>query len=191
VGRPDGVGIDRAVFVDRDGVINRAVVRDGRPFAPRSLADFEILPGVVEAVGRLRGAGFRVIVATNQPDVATGAQTRAIIEAMHLELRHRVAVDDVRVCYHTDADGCECRKPKPGLLLAAAREWNVRLDHSFMVGDRWRDIAAGKAAGCRTILVRGGYTERAADEPDAVVNSLAEAGTLILAAGRERLTGGP
>ena len=182
-------GIDRAVFLDRDGVINRVLVRAGRPYAPRELAEFEILDGVEAAVRRLRDAGFRVIVVTNEPDVATGRQTRAGVEAIHAELRRRLAVDDIRVCYHVDRDGCECRKPKPGMLLAAARDWGVRLEHSFMVGDRWRDIAAGKAAGCRTILVRMDYAEPAAQDPDVVVNSLAEAGSVILDLTREPTMG--
>lgn len=170
----------RAVFVDRDGVINRAVVRDGKPYPPATLDDLEILPGVERAASALRKAGFLIVVVTNQPDVATGVQQRDVVEAMHARLLAAGLCDDVKTCYHTDADGCECRKPKPGMLMEAAREWHIDLARSFMVGDRWRDIAAGKAAGCHTFFIDYEYRERRPEAPDAVVASLEEAGKLIL-----------
>jgi D-glycero-D-manno-heptose 1,7-bisphosphate phosphatase len=169
-----------AVFLDRDGVINRGVVRDGKPYPPASLEEFELFPGVPDAIRALKGAGFRIIVVTNQPDVATGKQRREVVQAMHERLCRDLPIDTVKVCYHVDADGCSCRKPKPGMLLEAAAEWSIRLQQSYMVGDRWRDIAAGKAAGCKTILVEGNYQEQPADSPDAVVTSLWEASELIL-----------
>ena len=173
-----------AVFLDRDGVLNRATVRDGKPYPPASLAEFELLPGVEDAVRALHRAGYRIIVATNQPDVASGAQRREVVEAMHETLRQKLPIDDVRVCWHTDADGCDCRKPKPGLITAAARDWDIDLKRSVMVGDRWRDVDAGRAAGCRTIFVDRGYGERRPERPDAVVRSLPEAVSLILAEAR-------
>ncbi len=170
----------RAVFLDRDGIINRAVVRDGRPYPPATVEEFELLPGVEAAIHALREARFLVIVVTNQPDVATGVQRRHVVEAMHDKLRAAGLCDDIKACYHTDFDGCECRKPKPGMLIEAAREWQIDLAQSFMVGDRWRDVAAGKAAGCYTFFVDYEYRERPADSPDAVVGSLEEAGRRIL-----------
>jgi len=172
--------VKRAVFVDRDGVINRAVVHDGKPYPPATLDDFEILPGVERAASALRKAGFLIVVVTNQPDVATGVQRREIVEAMHTRLLVAGLCDDVKVCYHTDADDCDCRKPRPGMLIDAAREWHIDLEHSFMVGDRWRDIAAGKAAGCHTYFIDYQYREPRPENPDAVVASLEEAGRLIL-----------
>lgn len=133
--------MNRAVFLDRDGVINRAVARDGRPFPPASLEKFEFLPGVVEAVAMLRRAGFRIIVATNQPDVGKGAQRREVVEAIHVHMQSVLPIDAVKVCYHTDENECACRKPKPGMLLEAAAEWSLDLSRSFMVGDRWRCIS--------------------------------------------------
>lgn len=168
------------MFLDRDGIINRAVVRDGRPYPPAILEEFELLPGVGQTVDALREAGFLIIVVTNQPDVATGVQSRMVVEAMHDKLRTAGLCDDIKVCYHTDADGCDCRKPKPGMLIEAALEWQIDLARSFMVGDRWRDVAAGKAAGCYTFFIDYQYRERRADNPDAVVGSLKEAGRLIL-----------
>jgi D-glycero-D-manno-heptose 1,7-bisphosphate phosphatase len=177
------VGIDngrRAVFLDRDGVINRAVVRDGRPYPPVSAADLEILPGVAEALSRLKAAGFIVIVVTNQPDVARGTQSRETVEAIHAKLASLLPIDEFRVCYHDDNDRCGCRKPKPGLLVEAAAARGVALSQSVMVGDRWRDIEAGTRAGCRTVFVDYGYAERRPDAPDLVVHSLQEAADRVL-----------
>jgi D-glycero-D-manno-heptose 1,7-bisphosphate phosphatase len=173
-----------AVFLDRDGTINAASVRDGKPYPPASPQELVILPGADAAIAALRAAGFRAIVVTNQPDVATGKQRREVVEAINAALRASVALDDVRVCYHVDADGCGCRKPKPGMLLEAARDWQIDLGRSFMVGDRWRDVEAGRAAGCRTILIESGYAEKRS-EPDFSVSSLAEACTMILRASAE------
>jgi D-glycero-D-manno-heptose 1,7-bisphosphate phosphatase len=172
-----------AVFLDRDGVINRAVVSNGKPYPPASLEAFELLPGVVEAVAALRAAGFLIIVATNQPDVATGKQRLEVVEAMHDRLRRELAVDDIRVCCHVDADGCACRKPRPGMLLEAARQWDIALEASVMVGDRWRDIEAGRAAGCRTVFIDYGYAEPRPEAPDVIVDSLAAASRWILSVG--------
>lgn len=170
----------QAVFLDRDGVLNRVVLRDGRPHPPDSAEALEVLPGVAQALGALKRAGFRLIVVTNQPDVAAGRQRRETVEAIHARLRRTMPLDDIRVCYHAEEDGCTCRKPKPGLLLEAARAWRVDLAQSVMVGDRWRDIEAGKAAGCRTILLRNAYEERQPEAPDAVVESLLQASEVIL-----------
>jgi D-glycero-D-manno-heptose 1,7-bisphosphate phosphatase len=173
--------VNRAVFLDRDGVINRAIVRNGKPYPPDRVGDLELLHGVHEAIRSLHNSGFRLIVVTNQPDVGAGRQARTIVEQMHEHLRAELAIDDIRVCYHTDRDDCGCRKPKPGMLLEAARDWNVDLVASVMVGDRWRDIDAGRAAGCRTILIENNYDEPRANGFDAAVPSLLEASRLIVA----------
>ena len=172
--------VRQAVFLDRDGVINRAFVINGKPFPPASLAAFEFLPGVESAALALRRAGFLIVVVTNQPDVATGLQAREVVESMHKKLLAAAICDDIKVCYHTDDDACECRKPKPGMLLEAAKQWQIDLQRSFMVGDRWRDVAAGKAAGCKTFFIDYQYREQSAEMPDAVVASLEEAAKLIL-----------
>jgi D-glycero-D-manno-heptose 1,7-bisphosphate phosphatase len=178
------VGIDdvsrRAVFLDRDGVLNRAIVRDGRPFPPQTLDEFEILPEVPDALARLRAGGFALIVVTNQPDVARGTQARAVVEAMHEELRRRLPIIDVLVCYHDDRSRCQCRKPAPGLLLRAAAEHGIDLPASFLVGDRWRDVEAGREAGCRTVFIDRRYAEALKSEPDARVRDLAAAAAWIL-----------
>ena len=170
----------RAVFLDRDGVLNRSVVRAGRPYAPTSLDESELLPGVLEALTNLRTAGFVLVVVTNQPDLATGRIRPEVAEAIHQKLRALLPIDDIKVCGHVDEDDCSCRKPRPGMLLEAARDWSIDLYRSFIVGDRWRDVAAGKAAGCKTIFVVYGYAEELADRPDFVVTSLPEAVKIIL-----------
>jgi D-glycero-D-manno-heptose 1,7-bisphosphate phosphatase len=172
--------VRRAVFLDRDGVINANLERDGRPVAPRTLAEFRLLPGVEDAVRRLKQHGYLVIVITNQPDVANGLTERATVDAMHDVMRTRLAIDDIRICFHNDAAGCDCRKPKPGLILAAAAEYGIDLAQSYMVGDRWRDVAAGRAAGCFTIFVDYSYAQDGPNFPDIVVKSLPEAAAIIL-----------
>ena len=173
-------GSRRAVFLDRDGVINRAFVRDGRPYAPETLEQLEILPGVAEALQRLRKAGFLNIVVTNQPDVGAGKVARDVVASMHDRLLKDLPIDALKVCYHVEADNCECRKPKPGMILDAARELDVNLEHSFVVGDRWRDVAAGQRAGCRSLFIDCGYREKLPDKPYLAVNSLRQAAELIL-----------
>jgi len=184
------VGIDavtRAVFLDRDGVLNRAIIRDGLPFAPTSIAELEILPGVPDALPRLRAAGFLLIVVTNQPDVARGTASRDAIDAIHARMRQTLPLDDIRVCFHDDADHCACRKPLPGLLLDAAAGWDIDLKRSYMIGDRWRDIAAGQAAGCTTVLVDGGHDEASTVEPDTRKHALADAAAWIISRADEDL----
>jgi len=173
--------VRRAVFLDRDGVINRSVVRDGKPYALESVEETEILEGVGEALASLRHAGFLNIIVTNQPDVAAGKLKIETVEVMHQRLKNEFALDDIKVCYHGDADGCECRKPKPGMLIEAAREFGIDLERSFMVGDRWRDVAAGQAAGCANFFIDYGYREKRPEPPYIAVKSLAEAASRILA----------
>lgn len=172
--------MNRAIFLDRDGVINAVVLRDSRPYPPPLLEEFQFLPGVVDATGALGEAGFLIIVVTNQPDVRTGVQRREVVELMHERLRNELPIQDIKVCYHIDQDDCLCRKPKPGMLLDAAEEWDLDLGGSFMVGDRWRDIEAGRSAGCQTIFVDYGYAERRPENPNMVVGSLLEASHLVL-----------
>jgi D-glycero-D-manno-heptose 1,7-bisphosphate phosphatase len=172
--------VHRAVFLDRDGVINANLERDGRPVAPRTLAEFRLLPGVDDAVRRLKEHGYLVIVITNQPDVANGLSERATVEAMHDVIRARLPIDDVRTCFHNDAAGCDCRKPKPGLILAAAAEHGIDLAQSYVVGDRWRDVAAGRTAGCFTVFIDYSYRQDGPNFPDVVAKSLPEATAIIL-----------
>ena len=170
----------RAVFLDRDGVINAAVVRDGKPYPPRDVSAVVVLPGVAQALVELGREGYVRVVVTNQPDVARGTQTRAAIDAIHDHMRSELELDAIYACFHDDADHCACRKPGPGMLLDAARELDLDLAQSFMIGDRWRDIDAGISAGCRTIFINQHYQERQPTTFDVEVTSLAEAAAWIL-----------
>jgi len=170
----------RAVFLDRDGVINRAYVREGRPYPPAGLAEIEFLPGVAQALTALHEAGFLLIVVTNQPDVARGITPREIIEEINNYLAAHLAIDEFRVCFHDDSDGCDCRKPLPGALLAAAKLHDIDLAKSYMVGDRWKDTEAGQKAGCKTIFIDYGYVEKQPESVDYRVKSLFEAAQIIL-----------
>ena len=171
----------RAVFLDRDGVVNEVVVKYGKPYPPANAESMRILAGTAHALGRLKERGFFLLVVTNQPDVARGRQTREAVEQMHRRLRSELPLDDVLTCYHDDTDDCECRKPRPGLIKRAAQQNDIDLRRSFLIGDRWRDIDAGANAGCKTILIDRGYAERPpASTPDARVGSLPEAVDWIL-----------
>jgi D-glycero-D-manno-heptose 1,7-bisphosphate phosphatase len=167
---------NRAVFLDRDGVLNHAIVRNGKPFPPAGLTDMIINPDATVALPLLKAAGFLLIVVTNQPDVGRGTQSRAAVDEIHEALRSNLPLDDFFVCFHDDLDRCECRKPAPGLLLQAAERHGISLPDSFLIGDRWRDVDAGYGAGVRTVLIDYEYKERAPEhEPNARVESLRDA----------------
>jgi D-glycero-D-manno-heptose 1,7-bisphosphate phosphatase len=170
-----------AVFLDRDGVINRALIRDGTPHPPTSLQDLDILPHVPEALSALKAQGYSLVVVTNQPDVARGTSSQELVHSIHERLKSRLVLDAIFTCFHDDADACDCRKPKPGLLYRAAHDLGIDLPSSFMVGDRWRDVEAGKRAGCRTFFVDCSYHERPPSSCDFRVGSLIEASRIILA----------
>jgi D-glycero-D-manno-heptose 1,7-bisphosphate phosphatase len=153
----------RAVFLDRDGVINQTIFRMGKPRAPYTLEEFSFLPGVEEAVDFLREEGFELIIVTNQPDVARGWVSREAVDSVNNYISEALHIPDVRACFHTEHDNCECRKPNPGMLLEAAKEHDIDLENSFMVGDRSSDIEAGKRAGCKTILISNGAEEGGPD----------------------------
>jgi D-glycero-D-manno-heptose 1,7-bisphosphate phosphatase len=163
-----------AVFLDRDGVLNEAVLRDGRPHPPDTPDEVVLRPGVATACARLRAAGFALVMVTNQPDIARGTTTRAGVDRINDHLVAELGLDAACVCPHDDADGCGCRKPAPGLILDAADRLDLDLGASLMVGDRWRDVAAGAAAGVSTVWVRSTYREQAPRDPDHVIDRLDE-----------------
>jgi transaldolase len=164
------------VFLDRDGVLNRALVSDGKPGAPRTMDEFVIPPDRLVCLKELKRRGFTLIVVTNQPDFARGRQSIAAIEEMHRRLQAALPVDDVLVCLHDEADNCRCRKPRPGLLIEAQRKYDLDLSRSFLIGDRWKDVDAGNAAGCKTVFIDYNYSERGpSTEPSVRVSSLRDA----------------
>jgi D-glycero-D-manno-heptose 1,7-bisphosphate phosphatase len=174
----------RAVFLDRDGVINKPVVREGRPHPPAKVKDFELYEDVPAGCARLEAAGYLVVVVTNQPDVARGAQTRAAVDAMHRKMLDALPqIARVEVCWHAGAawaDPCDCRKPQPGMVLRAAKALNIDLTQSFLIGDRWRDVDCGHGAGCRTVFIDRNYAEALKQPPDWTVQSFGQAVEVIL-----------
>ena len=169
-----------AVFLDRDGVLSRSIVRNGKSFAPRSLKDFILMPNSHRSVMLLKQFGFKVIVVTNQPDIGNGLVTLAVVELMHQKLLEKIMVDDVFLCAHRQDEGCDCRKPKPGMLLAASVKHGIDLKKSFIIGDRSIDIEAGQRAGCKTIFIDRHYKEPGPMHAETKVTSLQSAVAYIL-----------
>ena len=176
--------IRRAVFLDRDGVLNQPVIREGKPYPPRNPSELEICAGVAEGCARLKDAGFLLVVVTNQPDVGRGTQSRSIVEEIHRALLQAIPdLDRIEVCYHGGTghgEECNCRKPKPGMLLRAAHDLSVDLLASYLIGDRWRDIDCARAAGCRAILIDRHYAESLREKPDFTVGNFSEAVDVVL-----------
>lgn len=171
----------RAVFLDRDGTLNKAIVRHGKPYPPVTESEFALLTGVSEGCQALKRAGFLLVVATNQPDVGRGTQSRDVVEQIHTRMCQELPIDRVEVCYHPGrGESCQCRKPAPGMLFQAAQVLEIDLSKSWMIGDRWRDIDCGLTAGCRTIFIDQGYDEVLHATPDFCVSNFWEAASLIL-----------
>ena len=169
-----------AVFLDRDGVLNRVVTRaDGTTGSPRRASDFALLPGAAEAVRALRRAGLAAVVVTNQPDVARAQLDWRELERMHALLRRWVRLDAILTCAHENSDHCACRKPLPGMLTRASRALDIALDQSFLIGDSLKDVAAGRAAGCRTILI-GDEARRSGGVADWTAEDLPRAAAQVL-----------
>jgi len=167
----------RAVFLDRDGVINKAIIKNSRPLSPRIIEDFEIISEAEVALKLFRDLRYINIIATNQPDIARGLMRQQALDEMHNLIREKLAVDDIFICPHDDSDNCHCRKPKPGMIIDAAVKWNIDLGSSYFIGDTWKDIYAGKAAGCLTILLERSYNENL--NSDYVINTLLDATKII------------
>lgn len=169
---------NRAVFLDRDGVINRAI-RDNNGYRPPfSPEEFEFLPGVIDTLHRLRSAGLKLLVVTNQPDVARGRLPFQMLKRVHQHMNDSFRFDGIYACTHDDGHHCDCRKPKPGLIFQSAREHGVDIRRSFLVGDRDKDIEAGRSAGCVTVFVKKSYSGKAWG--DFLARDLPDAAGLIL-----------
>ena len=156
--------------------------RDDHVKAPE---EWTPIPGALEAVARLNHAGWHVVLATNQSGIGRGMIDMAAVNAVHAHMMRSLQalggrIDAVFFCPHTPEDGCDCRKPLPGALLQAARDHDIDLAASHMVGDRWRDVLAGQAAGCRTYFVDYAYVEPQPQQADHRVASLAQAADIIL-----------
>lgn len=166
---------NRALFLDRDGVINKAFVRGGKSYPPANLSELVFIEGVKEALLLSEQMGFLNIIVTNQPDVGSGLQSSEVLAQMHERIKTDLTIDDIFVCTHCENDCCGCRKPKPGMLVDAAEKWNIDLKSSYLVGDRWRDIGAAQAVGCESFFIDYGYEEQRPQQPYQTVSSLYEA----------------
>lgn len=169
----------RAAFLDRDGTINRAIIKNSKPFPPSSIEDLELLPGVLDAILILKKLGYVPIVITNQPDVARGNIKLSSIEVINKFICKKLMIDHIYMCLHDEGDNCECRKPKPGLILKASLDLDIDLNTSIFVGDRWRDIQAGQVAGCTCYFIDNRYDEPKPSKPFIEVTSLLEVATRI------------
>lgn len=173
--------MNKAIFLDRDGVINSSLIFNDKPFAPLSLDEFEIIPGVIRGLERLKLAGFLNIVVTNQPDLSTGKQTLESLNHIHKYLLKECPIDGIKVCSHTSMHFCDCRKPRPGMLIEASKELDIDLSESYMIGDRWSDIEAGQRAGCKnTFFIDYGYKEKKPSGEFILVESLSDCVQIIL-----------
>ena len=162
----------RAIFFDRDGVLNKIVERDGKPASPRTPEELVIVPEATEVIAAARALGFQIFVVTNQPDVRRGLMSHGDLDSIHDKLAASLPLDAIAACRHDNSDACACRKPKPGLILGLAAAHDVDLAASFMIGDQDRDIACGKAAGVRTVLLARPYNSGAG--ADHVLESLSQ-----------------
>ena len=151
---------NKAIFLDRDGVLNKSIIVNNLPFPPSNINEMEILPGVYEGIQLLKHSGFKLIVITNQPDVARGITDIEVVNELNNFILHELKIDEIKCCFHDDSDNCQCRKPKPGMILDAANEWNIDLSISYLIGDRWRDIETAKNTKLTTILIDYEYNEK-------------------------------
>lgn len=171
--------MNSGVFLDRDGVINKIILREGRPHSPRNINQLKILDGVFEAVKLLQNLGHRIVVITNQPEISRGLITEDLIIKMHNKIREETGIKNFYFCPHDDFHSCECRKPKTGMLLRAATELDLDLNQSYLVGDRWKDIQAGQKVGCKCFFIDNNYDEPRPISPFYPVESLYQAAILI------------
>ena len=164
----------KAIFIDRDGIINKVVMREGTVSSPWRLEEFEILPDVKECLGAFKKMGFLNIVFSNQPDISRGFLKIDDLDKMHKIIADKLPMDEIKFCPHDDKAHCSCRKPKPGLILEAVEKWSIDLEKSYVIGDSWKDIGAGKAAGCKTFLLRREYNKDFQKDYNFEVNNLKE-----------------
>jgi D-glycero-D-manno-heptose 1,7-bisphosphate phosphatase len=175
------MSLGRGVFFDRDGVLNKALVLDRLPFGPVDASHLEIMEGAKECLIELKHLGFSLICVTNQPDVSRGTRTAENVQSMNAKVKEHLPLDALYCCLHDNHHNCECRKPKPGMLLKGAKEFGLDLGKSFMIGDRAGDVEAGRRAGTTTIFIDYDYIEKKPNPPaDFTCQSLKEAVRYIL-----------
>ena len=178
----------KAAFLDRDGVINAAIVLNGKPDSPKNLTEMKILEGVIEAIQTLKAQSFIPIIITNQPDIARNRLKDVDLIAMHEKIRSETQIEYFYTCPHDDEDGCNCRKPKPGLISQAEKDLQIELKSSFLVGDRWRDITTAQALGIEAFFIDYSYTEKQPSKPYTRVSSLLEVSKIMVQRSKNDIT---
>ncbi len=166
-------------FLDRDGVIVVPEFRDGRSYAPTTLADFDYFPDTLAALTRLKQAGYLLIVVTNQPDVGNGITSRSVIDKMHYRMQQELPIDHIETCFHAQHANCGCRKPNLGLFINAFKKFNIDQQRSLIIGDRSSDITAGKKLNLTTFFIDYQYNERLDTTPDYTCKNLTECAGII------------
>ena len=161
-----------AVFIERDGLLNRVRVERRQPRSPLSMEEFQINPEAIAPLKALKEAGFVVLATTNQPGLSRGTLPRRELDRMHVLLQKTFSLDGILVCPHDENDACPCRRPKPGLLIEAAFKWHLEIDHSFVVSEMWQDAQAAHVAGCTSLLIRSPWN--GSGHHDYVLDDLAE-----------------
>lgn len=162
----------KILFLDRDGVVNQVMVKDGKPMPPQTLDEFSYVPGIFELCDRAKKDGFLIVIVTNQPDISRGLVEDTMVDQFHKKIMRELPIDEIIVCPHDDMHHCDCRKPKPGMLLRALQKYNARKEDCWMVGDRWRDVEAANAAGVPVIWIDYGYDERRPTTAEYIVSDL-------------------
>jgi D-glycero-D-manno-heptose 1,7-bisphosphate phosphatase len=168
----------RAVFIERDAILNEVKNGPKQQISPLTLEEFKVNLAAKEPMQKLKAAGFVLIATTNQPGLSRGYQSRRELDRMHDLLRRTFPLDDILVCPHDEADHCPCRKPRPGLLIEAAFKWHINLDHSFVISDKWQDAEAARTAGCTSLLIKSPYVGQV--HHDFILSSLSEIADKIL-----------
>ena len=169
----------KAIFLDRDGIINKPIVRDNKPYPPQSLKELEFVEGIEDFLAKMKVFGYYLFIVTNQPDVARGTQKKEVIEEIHKYILDNLDIDKIYVCYHDNQDKCNCRKPKNGMILQAQKEFDLDLSQCWMIGDRSSDITCGEISGCRTIFYQYNYEESSFSIPDYIIENISQAKEII------------
>ena len=169
----------RAIFLDRDGVLNKTVIKEKKITSPLNLDELKIVPEAKETLETFKKYGYLLIMVTNQPDIAKNKNTKKNVEEINNFLKNLLNIDDIFVCYHDDKDFCNCRKPKSGMLIEASKKHNIDLSKSFIIGDRWKDVEAGKNVGCKTIFIDFKYKEKLKSMPNYTITNIADAKNII------------
>jgi len=171
---------NKCVFLDRDGVINLPIVINKKPYSPRRIEEFIFTSEIKNLISKVVNHGYKVIVITNQPDIASGDLSESLLNYFHQRIIDEMLVDDIFVCKHLSSDNCNCRKPKPGLILEAALKHKINLKESFFIGDRWKDVDAANNVECHSIFIDYGYREKLKTVPKNCVKNLNAAFEVIL-----------